>query len=224
MSLQVRIESLVQRLASVFKTVDAQMGHLQGLSTEDKTSLVAAINELREQLAQVGGGTGGGDGGGTARVIVDDNPQSTNTTFSAAKITSLLDALKATLLGGADGAFDTLKELQQAIEQDQSGLSALLVALDARLRVDGEQSLTLEQQALARHNIGAQEASAVGNTETNFVAVFEAALGSGSTQPGGNDTVGGGGTDTVGGGGADTVGGGGNDTVAGGTVDEPVLS
>ena len=215
MSLQVRIESLVQRLAAVFKTIDAQMGTLQRLSTDDKTSLVAAINELRDQLAQAGGGTGGGgDGGQTPRVIVDDSPQSTDTTFSAAKITSLLDALKSSLLGGADGAFDTLKELQEVIEQDQTGLRALLIALDARVRVDGEQSLTLEQQALARRNIGAQEAGAVGDTDTDFVAVFDAALGSNgsSTQPGGGE-----------GGGNDTVGGGGNDTVVG-AVDEPLLN
>ncbi len=207
MSLQVRIESLVQRLASVFKTMDAQMGPLQGLSTDDKTSLVAAINELREQLAQGagggGGGSGGGEGGNPPRVIVDDNPQATNTTFSAAKITSLLDALKADLLGDADGAFDTLKELQQAIEQDQTGLRALLVALDARVRVDAEQSLTPEQQALARRNIGAQDAQAVGDTETDFVAVFEAALGSGEVQPGGGGDSGG--NDTVGGAGGEPV-------------------
>lgn len=166
MSLQVRIESLVLRLAAEFKTIYGQIGTLADLSTTDKTNLVSAINELRTQIESVAGVT----------LIDDVNAAATSTTFSASKITGLLDALKADLLGGADAAFDTLKELQDAILNDQTGIAALLAAVDARVRFDAAQSLTAEEQTQARQNIGALAADAVGDPETDFVAIFETAL------------------------------------------------
>lgn len=166
MSLQNRIESLVLRLAAEFKTIYGQVGTLANLSTTDKINLVSAINELRLQIETVDGKT----------VIVDANSASISTTFSASKITSLLDALKADLLGGADAAFDTLKELQDAIQSDQTGIAALLAAVNARVRFDAAQALTAEEQIQARNNIGAMSATAVGDPETDFVAIFESAL------------------------------------------------
>ena len=168
MSLQVRIESLVLRLAAEFKTIYAQVGTLAHLSTTDKTSLVSAINELRTQIDTVA----------SVAVIDDANAASTATTFSASKITSLLDMLKADLLGGADAAFDTLKELQDAILNDQTGIAALLAAVDKRVRFDAAQALTAPEQEQARQNIGALAAVALGNPETDFVAIFETALAS----------------------------------------------
>ena len=166
MSLQTRLESLVLRLATEFKTIHGQVGTLSNLSTTDKTNLVSSINELRSQISTLAGST----------IIDDANAAGISTTFSASKITSLLDALKADLLGGADAAFDTLKELQTAIENDQSGISALLAAIDKRVRFDAVQALTAVEQEQARQNMGAVSALAVGNTDTDFVAVFEAAL------------------------------------------------
>ncbi|AEG67550.1 hypothetical protein [Ralstonia solanacearum] len=166
MSLQTRIESLIQRLASEFKTVHEQAGTLARLSTTDKTSLVAAINELRAQFDKLA----------NAALIDDANAAGTTTTFSASRITSLLDALKADLLGGADAAFDTLKELQDAILKDQTGIAALLAAVDRRVRFDAAQALTADEQAQARQNIGAVAVAAIGDPETDFVPVFEAAL------------------------------------------------
>ena len=166
MSLQVRIESLVLRLAAEFKTIYGQVGTLANLSTTDRTNLVSSINELRSQISVLAGIT----------VIDDANSAATSTTFSASKITGLLDALKADLLGGADAAFDTLKELQTAILSDESGIAALLTAVDKRVRFDAAQSLTAPEQTQARQNIGAIAATAIGDPETDFVSVFDAAL------------------------------------------------
>lgn len=149
MTLQARIESLLTRLATEFKTIHGQIGSLDALSTTEKGSLVGAINDLRSQISAIGGGTGGTGGA----VIDDSNTGGTATTLSASKIVSLLDALKAELLGGADAAFDTLKELQDAVAADQTGLASVLTALDARVRVED-----------------------VGNTDADLVAVFEQAL------------------------------------------------
>ncbi len=166
MSLQTRIESLIQRLASEFKTIHEQVGTLARLSTTDKTSLVSAINELRAQFDKIA----------SAALIDDSNAAGTTTTFSASRITGLLDALKADLLGGADAAFDTLKELQEAILKDQTGIAALLATVDRRVRFDAAQALTADEQAQARQNIGAVAAAVIGDPETDFVPVFEAAL------------------------------------------------
>ena len=81
MSLATRIESLVIRVAQEFNDVRATAGNLAGLSTTDKSSLVAAINELKAAVLSA--------------TAVDDSQIATSTTYSSNKIVSLLDALKA---------------------------------------------------------------------------------------------------------------------------------
>ena len=162
MSLATRIESLVIRVAQEFNDVRAKAGNLANLTTTDKSNLVAAINELQAAVA--------------ASSAIDDAQISTSTTYSSSKIVTLLDALKAEILGGADAAYDTLVEIQQLLQNGTSGLDALLAAVNNRARFDAAQSLTVAEQLQARSNIGAVAASDVGNTDTDFVAVFEGAL------------------------------------------------
>ncbi|MBI5920939.1 MAG: hypothetical protein HY847_04720 [Betaproteobacteria bacterium] len=163
MSLQTQIHSLVIRVADEFKSVYAKIGNLSSLSTTDKSTLVSAINELKAAIA-------------LAAVINDSAPGSTATTFSASKIVTLLDDLRAQILGGADAAYDTLLELQQAIQNDQTGIAAITAAIDKRVRFDAAQTLSAPEQLQARSNIGAVAASDVGDTTTDFVAIFETAL------------------------------------------------
>lgn len=162
MSLTTRIESLVIRVAQEFNDVRAKAGNLANLTTSDKSNLVAAINELKAAVV--------------ATSAIDDAQVSTATTYSSTKIVALLDALKTEILGGADAAYDTLVEIQQLLENGTSGLDALLAAVNNRVRFDAAQTLTAPEQAQARSNIGAVAASDVGDTDTDFVAVFEGAL------------------------------------------------
>ena len=162
MSLTTRIESLVIRVAQEFNDVRAKTGNLANLTTTDKSNLVAAINELKAAVV--------------SSVAIDDGQITTSTTYSSSKIVTLLDALKAEILGGADAAYDTLVEIQQLLQNGTSGLDALLAAVNNRVRFDAAQTLTVPEQAQARSNIGAVAASDVGNTDTDFVAVFEGAL------------------------------------------------
>ena len=166
MSQQTRIESLVQRLAAEFKNVYGRIGGLEQFSTTDKTSLVSAVNELRNQINTVA----------AVQVIDDANPASLTTTFSASRITGLLGDLKAEILGGADAAYDTLLEIQQALQTGDTATQALLDAVNKRVRFDEAQSLTAEAQAIARSNIGAVAVADIGNTEFDFVVAFETAL------------------------------------------------
>jgi len=162
MSLATRIESLVIRVAQEFNDVRAKAGNLANLTTTDKSNLVAAINELQAAVV--------------SSAVIDDAQIAATTTYSSNKIVSLLDALKAEILGGADAAYDTLVEIQQLLQNGTSGLDALLTAVNNRVRFDAVQTLTAPEQAQARSNIGAVAASDVGNTDTDFVAVFEGAL------------------------------------------------
>ena len=162
MSLATRIESLVIRVAQEFNDVRAKAGNLANLTTTDKSNLVAAINELQAAVM--------------SSAVIDDAHVAATTTYSSNKIVSLLDALKTEILGGADAAYDTLVEIQQLLQNGTSGLDALLAAVNNRVRFDAAQTLTVAEQLQARSNIGAVAASDVGNTDTDFVAVFVGAL------------------------------------------------
>ncbi|CAG2146141.1 hypothetical protein [Ralstonia mannitolilytica] len=162
MSLTTRIESLVIRVAQEFNDVRAKAGNLAHLTTTDKSSLVAAINELKAAVV--------------SSAVIDDAHVAATTTYSSNKIVSLLDALKTEILGGADAAYDTLVEIQQLLQNGTSGLDPLLAAVNNRVRFDAAQSLTVAEQLQARSNIGAVAATDVGNTDTDFVAVFVGAL------------------------------------------------
>lgn len=162
MSLQTQISSLVLRVADEFNTVKGRTGTLTSLTTTNKSSLVAAINELKAALL--------------ASVAINDSTVATTSTYSSSKIVTVLDALKAEILGGADSAFDTLLELQQALQNDQTGIAALTAAIDKRVRFDAAQTLTAPEQTQARTNIGAVAITDIGDTTTDFVAIFTAAL------------------------------------------------
>ena len=162
MSLQTQINSLVLRVAEEFNTVKGRTGNLTSLSTTDKSNLVAAINEVMAAVANA--------------ALIDDVQVTTTTAYSSSKIVALLDALKTEILGGADPAYDTLLELQQALQADQSGIAALTAAIALRVRYDAAQTLTAGEQAQARANIGAVASTDVGDVNTDFAAIFNAAL------------------------------------------------
>ena len=162
MSLATRIESLVIRVAQEFNDVRAKTGDLANLTTTDKSNLVAAINELKAAVV--------------SSSEIDDANIAISSTYSSSKIVTLLDALKSEILGGADAAYDTLLEIQQLLQNGTTGLDALLAAVNNRVRFDAAQTLTAPEQVQARSNIGAVAVSDVGNTDTDFVAVFEGAL------------------------------------------------
>ena len=162
MSLATRIESLVIRVAQEFNDVRAKTGNLANLTTTDKSNLVAAINELKAAVV--------------SSSEIDDANIAISSTYSSSKIVTLLDALKSEILGGADAAYDTLLEIQQLLQNGTTGLDALLAAVNNRVRFDAAQTLSAPEQAQARSNIGAVATSDVGDTGTDFVAVFEGAL------------------------------------------------
>lgn len=171
MNLQQRITLLAQGIATDIKGLTTNQGSLSGLNTNAKNNLVAAINELQGVIA--------------AATNIDDTKGNGDTTFtwSADKIYDTIEAAKIAvkndLLGGAAAAFDTLKELQDALGADAAFATTIATELGNRVRFDAAQTLTNAQKLQARENIGAISAAdlttAIGDPDTDLVAAYEAA-------------------------------------------------
>ena len=162
-TLETRVTALATAMGGDVKTINTTMGALAGLSTAVKTNLVAAINEVR--TAALAGG-----------VAINDTTPSGTSVYSSNKTISEIDSRISALVGGSVSALDTLQELAAALGNDASFASNIATQINNRVRFDAAQSLTVAEQLQARTNIGAVAASDVGNTDTDFVAVFVGAL------------------------------------------------
>lgn len=167
-TLVTRIQDLATRIATQCKSLATAQGTLASLTTTDKTSLVAAINELDDAIDDVIASAGA--------QIDDAETVSTVETWSINKIKVELLAVKNEILGGAGTALDTLNELATALGNDASFATTVTTALGARVRFDAAQTLTSPEKAQALTNIGAQAAAEIGTPDTNFVTTFEAGL------------------------------------------------
>ncbi|AXQ69707.1 hypothetical protein HOU03_gp125 [Caulobacter phage CcrSC] len=165
-TLVTRISDLATRIAAEIKSlhtlVNGNAADLSALTTTDKSSLVAALNELRTYAVSV----------------IDDTATSASTakTWSASKITGQINAAISALVNSSPTALDTLKELADALGNDPNFAASMTTALGNRVRIDAAQTLTAPQTAQARANIDAAQASAIGDPDTNFVSVFNAGL------------------------------------------------
>lgn len=97
--------------------------------------------------------------------------------YSTGEADSAIAAAVAALVDAAPGTLDTLNELAAALGDDPSFVTTINTALGNRVRTDtASQGLNSTQQGNARTNIGAVATADVGDTSTDYVAIFEAAL------------------------------------------------
>lgn len=164
MSLTTQISNLAVRVATECKSIRATTGDKTALTTTDKTTLVAAINEIKAAMASAAG------------ILDTASAGDTSHTWSADKIVAQLAAVKSEILSGAPDAYDTLLEIANQLATDDGAISGLLTAVGNRVAFDQAQTLTAPQKAQAISNIGAISASDVGDVTTNFVTTFEAGL------------------------------------------------
>lgn len=183
MSLQTRLGDLITALGTDYKQLrtwitGSSSGNLTGLTTTDKSSLVAAINEVDASggstdpasetvagivelatLAEVGTGTD------TSRAV------------TPAGVRQERIALKAEILGaGVPAALDTLDELAAALADDASYSAAVTTALGNRVRVDtAAQGLTSTEKGNARTNIDVYSKTEIGDPDTDLAAAYAAA-------------------------------------------------
>ncbi len=175
-TLQVRLQDLTTRVATECKSIrqllNGNAANLSALTFGAKTTLVAALNELKAELDDVAASVGA--------TIDDAETSSTTKTWSIDKIASELAdtaaAVKDEILNGAGAAYDTLAELQAFLEGSAADVTALLTAVGNRVRFDAAQTLTSPEKAQARSNIGAYGPTELGDPDTNLVTTFEAGL------------------------------------------------
>lgn len=164
MSLTTQISNLAVRVATECKSIRSVTGDKAALTTTDKTTLVAAINEIKAAMVSAAG------------ILDTATAGDTSHTWSADKIVAQLAAVKSEILNGAPAAYDTLLEIANQLATDDGAIGGLLTAVGNRVAFDQAQVLTAPQKAQALANIGAISASDVGDVTTNFVTSFEAGL------------------------------------------------
>lgn len=155
MTLEQRVLVLAQAIGNDIKLLRSADGTLTSLSTTNKTSLVAAINEIFTIASNAG-------------IAINDSAPSTSTTvaYSPAKITALIATAVSGVLGGASAAYDTLLEIQNELIGDDTAIANLLSAVGNRIAFDAPQTLTIAQKLTACTNLG------VGNSDRDFVAEY----------------------------------------------------
>lgn len=191
MSLATNITNLATRIATEIKAlrtlVNGNTADLSTLSTTDKSNLVAAINEVKASA-----GSGG--------AAINDAATATTSVWSSTKTDAQISAATAALVNGSPAALDTLNELSAALGNDPNFATSLATSLGHRVRFDAAQTKTAGEMLQARTNIGLDQVNNtsdankpvstatatalglkvdkadVGNTETDFVATFNAGL------------------------------------------------
>lgn len=177
-----------QECKSLRTLLNGNAPNLNGLTTSNKTTLVAAINEVRAGVASAVGiddattststtwssskiaSYGGGGGGGGSSI--DDSGIGTSTVWSSSKTNDSINAVVST----APSGLNTLAKIATALGNDAAYATTTTTALGNRVRADAAQSFNSAQQTQARTNIGAAGSTDMGDPAANFVSMFEAAM------------------------------------------------
>ena len=158
-------------IGTQFKLDRTQMGLLSSLTTSQKGSLVAAINELKSSIAGAG-------------AVINDTEASTSAVYSSSKtdaqIATARAALKTEILGGASAAYDTLQELVTYFNgldtANDADVAALVTAMANRLRFDAAQTLTAPQKVQGNANLGSVSLVQFGDPAHSYRSVLLGAL------------------------------------------------
>lgn len=185
MSLATRLSDLAYAIGTDMKQfrvwiTGTPTGTLDGLTTDDKSSLVAAINEVDSKP------TSGdpSDATETVKGVVElatlaevAAGADTERAVTAQGVRQERLALKEEILGaGVPAALDTLEELAAALNDDGNFAAATTEALANRLRVDvNDQALTAEQQLNGQTNLNVYSKTEIGDADIDLQAVYVAA-------------------------------------------------
>lgn len=171
MSLETRLVALATSIGTDIKALRSADGNLATLTTTNKTSLVAALNELKSTLTSL-----------DLTSVINDGVTAADSTYSSNKIENLVSTSLAALVDSAPTTLDTLNELAAALQDNPNFATDIATALGNRVRVDSAQTFTAPEQAQGRSNIGAASASdlaalttAVGDTDRNFTVDYTTA-------------------------------------------------
>jgi hypothetical protein len=138
MSLETNVSSLATRVATEFKTIRTQLtgnntGSLAALTTTQKGSLIAAINELDAAIEALAGSEGG--------ATVDDENTSTLTVWSSSKTDAEISAAISALVDAAPGVLDTLNELAAALNDDPDFATTITGQIAGKVSLTGNETI-----------------------------------------------------------------------------------
>lgn len=134
------------------KEIVKLIGNLQTLSTTEKTSIVGAINELKQTLNSLSSNAAG----------INDSATNETSTLSAKKIIELVNQAKtdakSEILGGNVAAeLDTIKELSDALNGMKTGEDGLNKLIQ-KISQTNEALTTLNQKFTALDSVNLKEA------------------------------------------------------------------
>lgn len=134
------------------KEIAKLIGNLQTLSTTEKTSIVGAINELKQTLNSLSSNAAG----------INDSATNETSTLSAKKIIELVNQAKteakSEILGGNVAAeLDTIKELADALNGMKTGEDGLNKLIQ-KISQANESLTTLNQKITALDSVNLKDA------------------------------------------------------------------
>ena len=148
MSLATNVSNLATRIATEFKSIRTLIsgsgtGGISALTTTDKTSLVAAINEVKTQAGNAGWTAVPASetvSGILKLASVADSTTGTDTlkAVTPAGLKAATDAVKTNILGSAPAALDTLNELAAALGNDANYAATVTAALANKQPLDAD--------------------------------------------------------------------------------------
>lgn len=168
MDILTKIDSLTERIALEFNSVNTKTGTLADLTTSDKSSLVAALVELKGDIDTLDGVT----------LINDSLNNSSNFTWSITKVKSYIDLIVEGLFTNVPVEHDTLKKLSDYILGIETDLGSYVSYNEdsktepqkqqARANIDAVSSLELDA---LQNQVDTLETD-LGNLNRDFVADF----------------------------------------------------
>ena len=187
--LENRIVLLAQGIAADIRTLLAQDGSLDLLNTVDKTSLVAAINEVsaaspvgvlfaNSNLSDVQDAMVSRTNLGV-RSNAEITSEITNAVagvtlavlggLTEAEVDARAQAALAANIGTAPEVLNTIQEIAAELASDDTAFAALATTVATKISFSAVQTLTLTQKQQAASNIG------IGNIDRNFLADYQTA-------------------------------------------------
>ena len=154
----VTISGQAQTLAQATATA---MGTLSNLTTTAKDSLVNAIDELVGRCNQLASQVG------NSEILDTATTGDTTHSWSANQIIAYVQSIQQGILGGADAAYDTLKEIETILQTDDNSITNILTALSGCLQFGTAQTLTAAQMTQACTNLG------IGDPSTDLLNYYQ---------------------------------------------------
>ena len=161
-TLKENLELFATKVGTTIKGIKTTIGETSTLKTTDKT-VVGSANELFEKIKTI-------ETAQASSSSINDTTSSTTSAYSSHKTEQLIAQAKADIMNGATSAMDTFKEVEDAINSNKSVATGLVDAVGKRLRIDEAQILTPTQKTAVEKTLN------LGDTSTDFAAVFERAL------------------------------------------------